>query len=1019
LFDVTGNLTLDGTLNVSDAGGFGAGVYRIIDYTGTLTDNGLDIGQGSPDAANLSIQTAVAGEVNLVDSGGGGGGQTLQFWDGGDPGKYNNNAVDGGSGTWTTTGPAWTDANGAQNGAMSPQPGFAVLEGTAGTVTVDDAGGTAPVSVTGMQFATSGYTVTGDAITLVGTPRNHGRTAAPVIRVGDGTADGASMTATIQSVLQGTAGLTKTDLGTLILTGQNTYTGGTTIAGGTLQLGDGGTSGSIRGNVTDQGVLAFDRSDVVTFRGRISGSGSVEQDGTGTTILSGHNTYRGATTIEAGTLAAGGNFVFSAASRTVIDSGGTLDLAGTRQHIDRIDLDGGTLEDGKLSGSVVSFGGTIDDLGGRARLRTVSGTTLMTGRNRYAGSTVVGSGSTLLGGSADAFSKARFTEIEGTLDLGGFDQRLGRLGGDGTITDSGAGAATLTVGANRAFSLFSGSIEDGSGVVGLTKTGSGTLVLDGVSTYTGATTVEGGKLVVGDDHHAGASLASTVTVDRGGTLGGRGSIGGLVVERGGTVAPGNSIGTLTVNGDVTFEKGSTYAAEIGRQSDLIHATGTATLNGGSVWISLEGGYQALQSYVILQADGGITGQFASIKSNYAFIDPLLGYTGDEVTMTLARNNVAFAAVALTQNQAATGAAVDSLAIASSPVASAVAVLDAGQARNAFNQLSGEAHASLAGAMIEDSRFVRDAAFDRLRDAFCDTGFGAGPDRPDASGVAAGAGCEVNPGRFTAWGHAFGSWGHVGTDGNASGLSRTIGGFIAGLDAPVFEDWRAGLLAGYSQSSFDVKGRGSSATSNDYSVGLYGGRQWGALALRLGGAYTWHDIDTDRSVVFDGFAGYPQASYHAGTAQAFGELGYDLAVGGLGLEPFANLAYVNQHVDGFTEEGSAAALTAAGRNEGVTFSTLGVHLASTFDAAGLPVTARATLGWRHAYGDTDPASLFTFAGGSSVFEVAGVPVTRDAAVVEAGFDVHLTSNTTLGLSYGGQFGRDAVDQSAHGTLAVSF
>ena len=103
---------------------------------------------------------------------------------------------------------------------------------------------------------------------------------------------------------------------------------------------------------------------------------------------------------------------------------------------------------------------------------------------------------------------------------------------------------------------------------------------------------------------------------------------------------------------------------------------------------------------------------------------------------------------------------------------------------------------------------------------------------------------------------------------------------------------------------------------------------------------------------------------------------------------------------------------------MTFSTLGFHLAGTFDAAGLPVTAKATLGWRHAYGDTDPTALFAFTG-STEFEVAGVPVTRDAAVVDAGFDVHVTPNTTLGISYGGQFGRGATDQSAHGTLAVSF
>src|SRR5258705_9506946 len=89
------------------------------------------------------------------------------------------------------------------------------------------------------------------------------------------------------------------------LTGTNTYSGGTTISAGTLQVGNGGTTGSITGDVTDNGVLAFDRSDSVTFAGAISGTGSVTQIGTGTTILTGTNTYSGGTTISAGTLQIG------------------------------------------------------------------------------------------------------------------------------------------------------------------------------------------------------------------------------------------------------------------------------------------------------------------------------------------------------------------------------------------------------------------------------------------------------------------------------------------------------------------------------------------------------------------------------------------------------------------------------------------------------------------------------------------------------------------------------------------
>ena len=84
--------------------------------------------------------------------------------------------------------------------------------------------------------------------------------------------------------ISGTGGCAQIGTGTTILTANNTYTGGTTISAGTLQLGNGGTTGSIVGNVVDNGALAFNRSDAYAFAGPISGSGSLPQIGTGTTI---------------------------------------------------------------------------------------------------------------------------------------------------------------------------------------------------------------------------------------------------------------------------------------------------------------------------------------------------------------------------------------------------------------------------------------------------------------------------------------------------------------------------------------------------------------------------------------------------------------------------------------------------------------------------------------------------------------------------------------------------------------
>jgi autotransporter-associated beta strand protein len=106
--------------------------------------------------------------------------------------------------------------------------------------------------------------------------------------------------------------LIKTGTGTLILSGANAYTGGTTINAGTLQLGNGGTTGSIMGNVVNNSTFAINRSDTFTFSGVISGSGAFQQMGSGTTILTANNSYTGTTTVNAGTLIVNGVIANSA-----------------------------------------------------------------------------------------------------------------------------------------------------------------------------------------------------------------------------------------------------------------------------------------------------------------------------------------------------------------------------------------------------------------------------------------------------------------------------------------------------------------------------------------------------------------------------------------------------------------------------------------------------------------------------------------------------------------------------------
>ena len=558
--------------------------------------------------------------------------------------------------------------------------------------------------------------------------------------------------------------------------------------------------------------------------------------------------------------------------------------------------------------------------------------------------------------------------------------------------------------------MFSGSL---TGTGGLTKTGSGTFELSGVSSLSGATEVKAGTLLV-----SGSLAGSAVTVDSGATLGGTGTIKSLDVA--GTVAPGNNaIGTLTVNSTANFQDGSTYEVELNSGfSDLIDASGAATIaNGAGLTVSKigAGGLIAGKRYTILEGSS-VTGTF-TLESDpriSAFLSVATGYDATHAYIDLNQTQ-SFSSAGVTPNQIATGAGLDSAA-SSALVSAMLALPSDAAAQSAFDQLSGEVHASAKGALVQDSHFLQDAVTARLRAAFGDSGttaslpvmaYGEDGVQPIAA----------NTDRFAVWGQGFGAWGGTDSDGNAAAFHRSIGGLLMGADGMV-GDWRVGLVGGYSRTSFDADDRHSSGDSDNYHFGVYGGTNWGSIAFRTGAAYTWNRISTSRSVAFQGFADQLAADYDAGTAQAFGELAYRTDAGPFAFEPFANLAYVNLHTDGFTEKGGAAALTSASSTTDATFTTLGVRASTDVTLGGVSATARAMLGWRHAYGDVKPTSTFAFAGGDD-FSIAGVPIARDAMLMEAGFDMQLAAKTTLGLSYAGQFGPGAFDNGFKANLGVKF
>ena len=592
--------------------------------------------------------------------------------------------------------------------------------------------------------------------------------------------------------------------------------------------------------------------------------------------------------------------------------------------------------------------------------------------------------------------------------------------GIGSLVIENGGLVTAT---NSTIAAAAGStgtvVANGNGIV---WSNSGGLAIGGAGEAelvigSGATVLAQGAIIA-----AGLPTSSAlVTVD--GVLAGLGGIAfnanshlsgtGIVTTAGGTttmsgtIAPGNSIGTLSIVGDYVQNAGSTYEVEIDAagNSDLIDVSGIATITGGEVVVVPFPDFAIATPYTILTAAGGVNGQFDPVAGSVSyFLSPELSYDLNNVYLTI-QQSATFESAAMTPNQIATAQGADSLPT-SNPVWTAIAMLpDAPSAQFAFDQLSGEIHASAQTAFLEDSRFAREAALDRLRNALG----GAG----QTSGLAE----QEMEGGATLWARGFGSWSHWDSDGNAAMLSRNIGGLFVGGDSELFDNVRFGLMGGYSRSSLNVSDRASSGTVDSFTLGTYVGGAWDAFSLKGGLAYGWHNLDTSRSATFTGFSDSLSASYNARTFQAYSEAAYTVDYGAVRIEPFANLAYVNLSSDAFTETGGAAALTALGQSANATFTTLGLRGETQVDLGGIATTLSGGIGWRHAFGDA-PTSTHSFAGGNA-FTVAGVPLARDTLVLDAGVEIDLTDNATFGLSYSGQVGSSLSDHGVRASLAVQF
>ncbi|MDH4568073.1 DUF4347 domain-containing protein [Pseudomonas sp. BN414] len=423
-------------------------------------------------------------------------------------------------------------------------------------------------------------------------------------------------TLTISGALSGTTDLTKTDSGTLILSNSNNeagFTGGTTVTGGTLSIGnddylgsglislDGGTLAISGGTTVDNAIWVLSASTInnsatATLSGSLGGSGSLTKTGASTLTLSGNNTHIGGVNLSAGGLtlsggsALGNNSAVTLSASTVLTVS-TAEIIGSLAGSGSLVLNA-TLTTGANNTST-TYSGVISGLFGLTKAG--SGTLTLTGNNSYTGATNVSAGGLTLnrvGGALD--DNTSVTVASGATLTVSADETIDALSGAGTVA---LGTSALTVGINGTSSTFSGAI-----------TGSGTLALDGGGTFTlsgtnsgqswGLQVLSGGTVAIAGDANLGSgtvqlndgtlSVTSTGTIDNAITLGasaGRVSVdSGLAVSLSGAIGGAGAL-TKTGSGTLTLSGGNNYSGTTTVSAGTLAVAGDGNLGAGAVTLA--------------------------------------------------------------------------------------------------------------------------------------------------------------------------------------------------------------------------------------------------------------------------------------------------------------------------------------------------------------------------------------------------------------------------------------------------
>lgn len=599
--------------------------------------------------------------------------------------------------------------------------------------------------------------------------------------------------------------------------------------------------------------------------------------------------------------------------------------------------------------------------GDSALVQRDAGTLVLSGNNSYTG------GTQLFEGVLEAASDAALGATQGNVTFRGGTLRVG----DGFATSRGfdigsEGGRLETSGNVRYNGVLSGSAafhRIGGGVFDFAGDGSG---------YTGVFGSGGGRFNLSGVLGGLLDLASNAT------LSGTGRANDLRI--GGRLAPGNSIGTLLADGDVTFLPGSVFEVEVAANgsSDLLQVSGNVDIQGGTVEVLALDPHRAYadgQQYTFLTAAGGLTGTFAGVTDNSAFLDFTLAYTGTSALLTLTRV-ATFPEVAQTWNQVQSSTGLRDLGSSGDALAvyNTLLMLDAPSARNAFDAASGEIHPGNQQAMAAAGH-----AFNRtlLR-------------QPDAQG----------PGLWLAGVY---DTGKIDGDGNAVGLDRRVEGIAFGYGAGASTEtggWTLGGAIGTTRTRADMDGRASRARGDAWHAGLYGSWSHGAWEARGALGYMDGDADIARGIAFGGLARNAVATQDMDAFGFSGELAWRMTEGTLAVAPLLTVDAVRANFDATRESGADALdlSLARQRHEQVEVGA-GLRLSGALGNGGYELRAVYV---QDVGGDRTAERSGLFAGSPTAFTVRGPEADKERVRLGAGVSYPISDGMSLGLRYEGTF-----------------